>query len=110
MNYTVHAKSRTQLSDFQFHMLSKHCVSNLTKLLLGLVMIKSSYQRRTFIFVTQVYVPWFFVWSQQRFGVMDIKAPSRVTALGSWTDRVVALRSRIDHVIALRQISVTAQC
>ena len=38
------------------------------------------------------------VWSQQRFGVMDIKAPRCVTALGSWTDRV----------IALRQISVTA--
>ena len=48
--------------------------------------------------------------SQQRFGVTDIKAPSRVTGLGSRTDRVIALRSRTDHVIALRQISVTAQC
>jgi len=37
--------------------------------------------------VTRVYVPRFFVWSQQRFG-----------ALRSWTNRV----------IALRQISVTA--
>ena len=46
--------------------------------------------------------------SQQRFGVTDIKAPSAVTALGSWRDRVIALRSRKDHVIALRQISVTA--
>ena len=48
----------------------------------------------------QVYVPWFFVLSQQRFGVMDIKAlgvSQHVTALGSWTNRV----------IALRQISVT---
>ena len=50
-----------------------------------------------------------FVSSQQRFGVMDIKAPPRhVTALGSWADRVIALRSRTDHVIALREISVTA--
>jgi len=49
----------------------------------------------------QVYVPWFFVLSQQRFGVMDIKAlgvSQRVTALGSWTNRATALR----------QISVTA--
>ena len=48
----------------------------------------------------QVYVPWFFVLSQQRFGVMDIKAlgvSQRVTALGSWTNRATALR----------QISVT---
>ena len=60
--------------------------------------------------VTRVYVPRFFVSSQQRFGVTDIKAPSAVTALGSWRDRVIALRSRMDHVIALRQISVTAQC
>ena len=50
-----------------------------------------------------------FVSSQQRFGVMDIKAPlachsSRVL------NSVIALRSRKDHVIALRQISVTAQC
>ena len=48
--------------------------------------------------VTRVYVPRFFVLSQQRFGVTDIKALRCVTALGSWTDRV----------IALRQISVTA--
>ena len=33
------------------HILSKRCISNLTKLLLGLVIIKSSYQRRTFIFL-----------------------------------------------------------
>ena len=33
------------------HMLSKRCISNLTQLLLGLVIIKSSYQRRTFIFL-----------------------------------------------------------
>ena len=61
--------------------------------------------------VTRVYVPWFFVSLQQRFGVMDIKAPSVCrAALGSWTDRVIALRSRKDNVIALRQINVTAQC
>ena len=45
--------------------------------------------------VTRVYVPRFFVSSQQRFGATDIKA---LTALGVWTNRV----------IALRQISVTA--
>ena len=55
-----------------------------------------------------MYVPRFFVLSQQRFGVTDIKALRCVTALGSWTDRVTALRSQMDHVIALRQISVTA--
>ena len=60
--------------------------------------------------VTRVYVPWFFVSSQQRFGVMDIKPPQRVTALGSWTDLIIGLRSRTDHVIALRQISITVQC
>ena len=60
--------------------------------------------------VTRVYVPWFFVSSQQRFGVMDIKPPQRVTALGSWTDLIIGLRSRMDRVIALRQISVAAQC
>ena len=32
--------------------------------------------------VTRVYAPRFFVWSQQKFGVTDIKAPWRVTALG----------------------------
>ena len=47
--------------------------------------------------VTRVYVPWFFVSSQQRFGATDIKALD-VTALGSWTNRV----------IAFKQISVTA--
>ena len=55
-----------------------------------------------------MYVPQFFVSSQQRFGVTDIKAPRRVTALGSCTDCVIALRSQMDRVIALRQISVTA--
>ena len=35
--------------------------------------------------VTQVYVPRFFVSSQQKFGVTDIKAPWRVTALGGET-------------------------
>ena len=45
--------------------------------------------------VMRVYVPWFFVSSQQRFGAMDIKA---LGALGSWTNRATALR----------QISVTA--
>ena len=60
--------------------------------------------------VTRVYVPRFFVLSQKRFGVTDIKALRCVTALGAWTDRVTALRSQMDHVIALRQISVTAQC
>ena len=48
--------------------------------------------------VTRVYVPQFFVSSQQRFGAMDIKALGGVTALGSWTS----------CVIGLRQISVTA--
>ena len=42
--------------------------------------------------VRRVYAPRFFVSSQQRFGVTDIKAPWRVTALGSWTDRVIALK------------------
>ena len=60
--------------------------------------------------VTRVYVPRFFVSSQQRFGVTDIKAPLGVAALRSWIDRVIALRSRMDRVIELRQISVTAQC
>ena len=49
-----------------------------------------------------------FVSSQQRCGGTDIKAPSAIPALGSWTDRVIALRSRRDCVLALRQISVTA--
>ena len=35
--------------------------------------------------VTQVYAPRFFVLSQQRFGVTDIKAPQWVTALGGQT-------------------------
>ena len=60
-----------------------------------------------------MYVPRFFVSSQQRFGVTDIKAPSACHS--SWVlDRpcyhVIGLRSRMDHVISLRQISVTAQC
>ena len=62
-------------------------------------------------YAMRVYVPRFFVSSQQRFGVTDIKAPSACHS--SWVlDRpcyhVIALRSRTDHVIALRQISVTA--
>ena len=49
--------------------------------------------------ITRVYVPRFFVLSQQRFGATDIKALCfNVTALGSWTNRATALR----------QISVTA--
>ena len=55
-----------------------------------------------------MYVSRFFVSSQQRFGVTDVKAPRRVTALRSWIDRVIAPRSPMDHVITLRQISVTA--
>ena len=43
-----------------------------------------------------MYVPWFFVLSQQRFGATDIKALGASQV--SWTK----------HVIALRQISVTA--
>ena len=35
--------------------------------------------------VTRVYAPQFFVSSQQKFGLMDIKAPSAVTALGGQT-------------------------
>ena len=46
--------------------------------------------------VTRVYVPQFFVSSQQRFGVTDIKALR--ASLGSWTNCVTALR----------QISATA--
>ena len=48
--------------------------------------------------VGRVCAPWFFVWSQQRFGVTDIKVPSARHSSRSWTNRV----------IALRQISVTA--
>ena len=47
------------------------------------------------ICVMQVYVPRFFVSSQQRFGATDIKA---LGALGSWTN----------HATALKQINVTA--
>ena len=47
------------------------------------------------ICVTRVYVPRFFVSSQQRFGATDIKA---LGALGSWTN----------HATALKQINVTA--
>ena len=47
--------------------------------------------------VTWVYVPRFFVSSQQRFGATDVKAPGCHSSR-SWTNRV----------IALRQISVTA--
>ena len=35
--------------------------------------------------VTRVYAPRFFVSSQQKFGVRDIKAPWQVTALGGQT-------------------------
>ena len=44
----------------------------------------------------RVYVPWFFVSSQQRFGATDIKALGASQL--SWTNRATALR----------QISVTA--
>ena len=50
-----------------------------------------------------------FVFSQQRFGVTDIKAPS--VCHSPWVlDRLcyIALRSWTHRVIALRQISVTA--
>ena len=47
--------------------------------------------------VKRVYVPQFFVSSQQRFGATDIKALD-ASALGSWTNCATALR----------QISVTA--
>ena len=53
------------------------------------------YPSHSTIDVTRVYVPRFFVSSQQRFGAMDIKA---LGALRSWTNRATALR----------QISVTA--
>ena len=36
-------------------------------------------------YVTRVYAPRFFVSSQQKFGVTDIKAPWRATALGGQT-------------------------
>ena len=38
------------------------------------------------LIVTRVYAPWFFVSSQQKFGVTDIKAPWWVTALGGQTE------------------------
>ena len=38
-----------------------------------------------FELVMRVYAPRFFVSSQQKFGVTDIKAPWRVTALGGQT-------------------------
>ena len=60
-----------------------------------LILILSAF---VIIGVTQVYVPRFFVSSQQRFGATDIKSPRRVIALRSWTNRATALR----------QISVTA--
>ena len=59
--------------------------------------------------VMRMYVPQFFVLSQQRFGVMDIKASSACHS-SQVLDRLIALRSQMDHVIALRQFSVTAQC
>ena len=37
------------------------------------------------LIVTRVYAPRFFVSSQQKFGVTDIKAPWWVTALGGQT-------------------------
>ena len=42
------------------------------------------YALQELIFVTRVYVPWFFVSSQQRFGAMDIKAlgVSQLSGLG----------------------------
>ena len=60
--------------------------------------------------VTRVYVPRFFVSSQQRFGVTNIKAPSACHSSRGLDRLFIALRSRKDHVIALRQINVTAQC
>jgi len=58
----------------------------------------------------RVYVPRFFVSSQQRFGVTDIKAP-----LAGHSSQVLdrlcdSSQVSNDHVIAFRQISVTAQC
>jgi len=50
------------------------------------------------ISVTRVYVPRFFVSSQQRFGATDIKALGASQLSGLWTNRATALR----------QISVTA--
>ena len=51
------------------------------------------YYRRCFVMkslcdfpsVMRVYAPQFFISSQQKFGVTDIKAPWRVTALGGQT-------------------------
>ena len=42
------------------------------------------YPSHSTIYVTQVYVPWFFVLSQQRFGATDIEAlgASRLSGLG----------------------------
>ena len=60
--------------------------------------------------VTRVYVPQFFVSSQQRNEMTDIKAPS-VCHRSRVLDRP-CYRSQVakGHVIALRQISATAQC
>ena len=43
-------------------------------------------------YVTGVYVPRFFVSSQQRFGTMDIKALGASQLSGLWTNHVIALR------------------
>ena len=51
--------------------------------------------------VRWVYAPRFFVSSQQKVGVTDIKAPLAGHS-SRRTDRVIALRSRTDRVIALK--------
>ena len=58
--------------------------------------------------VTRVYVPRFFVLSQQRFGVTDIKAPSACRSSQVLDRPYYSSQVWMDHVIALRQISVTA--
>ena len=60
--------------------------------------------------VTRVYVPRFFVLSQQRFGVTDIKAPSACRSSQVLDRPCYSSQVSNGPCIALRQISVTAQC
>ncbi|CAI9155451.1 unnamed protein product [Rangifer tarandus platyrhynchus] len=69
----------------------KFAASAATRLLTGVrpqalgSSIQTGPERIFYTIVTRVYAPRFFVSSQQKFGVTDIKAPWRVTALGGQT-------------------------
>ena len=60
--------------------------------------------------VMRMYVPQFFVSSQQRFGVMDIKALSACHSSQVLDRPCYSPQVSNGPVIALTQISVTAQC